>query len=32
MLIVGFASIVLGYIFFRTFENTARKTGKIEAV
>jgi ABC-2 type transport system permease protein len=32
MLIVGFISIILGYIFFRSFENTARKTGKLEEV
>ena len=32
MLIVGVISIVLGYIFFRSFENLARKTGKIEAL
>ena len=32
MLIVGFISIILGYIFFRWFEHMARKTGKIEAV
>ena len=32
MLIVGFISIVLGYVFFRSFENMARKTGRIEAV
>jgi len=32
MLIVGFVSIMLGYICFRTFENVARKTGRIEAV
>jgi len=31
-LVVGLASIMLGYIFFRSFENMARKTGKIEAV
>jgi ABC-2 type transport system permease protein len=30
MLIVGFASIILGYAFFRSFENLARKTGRIE--
>jgi ABC-2 type transport system permease protein len=32
MLIVGFISIVLGYVFFRSFEHVARKTGRIEAV
>jgi len=32
MLIVGFISIILGYVFFRSFEHTARKTGRIEAV
>jgi ABC-2 type transport system permease protein len=32
MLIVGFLAILLGYIFFRTFENLARKTGRIEAM
>ena len=32
MLIVGLISIVLGYIFFRAFENLARKTGRIEAL
>jgi ABC-2 type transport system permease protein len=32
MLIVGFAAIMLGYVFFRTFENLARKTGRIEAM
>jgi len=32
MLLVGFISIMLGYIFFRSFENMARKTGQIEAV
>jgi len=31
-LIVGFLSMVLGYVFFRTFEREARKTGRIEAV
>lgn len=31
-LLVGLVSIMLGYFFFRTFENVARKTGKIEAV
>ncbi|UCE95562.1 MAG: ABC transporter permease [Candidatus Bathyarchaeota archaeon] len=32
MLIVGFISITLGYIFFRSFEHLARKTGRIEAI
>jgi ABC-2 type transport system permease protein len=32
MLIVGSISMLLGYAFFRTFENSARKTGRIEAV
>jgi ABC-2 type transport system permease protein len=32
MLIVGFVSITLGYIFFRFFEHFARKSGRIEAV
>ena len=32
MLIVGFISIAVGYVFFRTFEHVARKTGRIEAV
>ncbi len=32
MLIVGFISIMLGYVFFRSFEHVARKTGRIEAV
>jgi ABC-2 type transport system permease protein len=31
-LVVGLASMVLGFILFRTFENNARKTGKMEAV
>jgi len=31
-LIVGLASIIIGYIFFRSFERVARKTGRIEAV
>lgn len=31
-LIVGLASIIIGYIFFQTFERMARKTGRIEAV
>lgn len=32
MLIVGFMSIILGYIFFQSFERAARKTGRLEAV
>lgn len=32
MLLVGFISIMLGYVFFRSFEHMARKTGRIEAV
>ena len=32
MLVVGFISIVLGYVFFRSFEHVARKTGRLEAV
>jgi len=32
MLTVGFISILLGYVFFRSFEHVARKTGRIEAV
>ena len=32
MLIVGFISIMLGYVFFRSFEHVSRKTGRIEAV
>lgn len=32
MLIVGSISMLLGYMFFRTFENSARKTGRLEAV
>jgi ABC-2 type transport system permease protein len=32
MLLVGFIAIMLGYAFFRTFENLARKTGRIEAM
>lgn len=31
-LIVGIASIAIGYIFFMSFERVARKTGRIEAV
>jgi len=29
---IGFASIILGYVFFRSFEHVARKTGRLEAV
>ena len=32
MLLVGFVSIVLGYVFFRSFEHAARKSGCLEAV
>ena len=32
MLVVGFLSIMLGYVFFRTFERMARKTGRLEAI
>lgn len=31
-LAIGLISIMLGYLFFRAFENTARRTGRIEAV
>jgi ABC-2 type transport system permease protein len=31
-LIVGLVSILIGYIFFRSFERVARKTGRLEAV
>jgi ABC-2 type transport system permease protein len=31
-LLVGAASILVGYMLFRSFENNARKTGKMEAV
>jgi ABC-2 type transport system permease protein len=31
-LIVGIASIMLGYFFFQAFERSARKTGKMEAL
>jgi len=30
--IVGLAAIIIGYLLFRSFENNARKTGKIEAI
>jgi ABC-2 type transport system permease protein len=31
MLIVGFLAFFLGFLFFRTFENSARRTGRLEA-
>lgn len=31
-LVVGVASMLIGYMLFRSFENNARKTGKMEAV
>jgi ABC-2 type transport system permease protein len=31
MLLTGLFSFLLGYLFFRTFENSARKTGRLEA-
>lgn len=31
-LVVGFAAMVVGFLFFRSFENSARKTGKMEAI
>ena len=31
-LVVGFAAMVIGFLFFRSFENNARKTGKMEAI
>jgi ABC-2 type transport system permease protein len=31
-ILVGSVAIALGYIFFRSFENVARKTGRIEAM
>jgi len=31
-LIVGFAAMIVGFLFFRSFENNARKTGKMEAI
>jgi len=31
-LVVGVASMFIGYILFRSFENNARRTGKMEAV
>ena len=30
--VVGLAAIIIGYLLFRSFENNARKTGKIEAI
>ena len=31
-LVVGVASMLIGYMLFRSFENSARKTGKMEAI
>jgi ABC-2 type transport system permease protein len=31
-LAVGLAAMLIGYLLFRSFENNARKTGKMEAV
>jgi len=31
-LLVGLASMTLGYLFFRSFERAARKTGRLEAI
>lgn len=31
-LVVGLASMLIGYVLFRSFENNARKTGKMEAI
>lgn len=31
-LVVGLAAMVVGFVFFRSFENNARKTGKMEAI
>jgi ABC-2 type transport system permease protein len=31
-LVVGLAAMVVGFLFFRSFENSARKTGKMEAI
>jgi len=31
-LVVGLAAMVVGFLFFRSFENNARKTGKMEAI
>jgi ABC-2 type transport system permease protein len=30
--VVGLAAIIIGYLLFRSFENNARKTGKIDAI
>nr|MDO8100055.1 ABC transporter permease [Candidatus Njordarchaeota archaeon] len=32
MTVVGLVAIALGYFFFRRFENSARKTGRLEAI
>jgi len=32
MTIVGLVALVLGYFFFRSFEKSARKTGRLEAI
>ncbi len=32
MIVVGFVSMALGYVFFRSFERAARKSGRLEAV
>jgi ABC-2 type transport system permease protein len=31
-LVVGLAAMAVGFLFFRSFENNARKTGKMEAI
>jgi ABC-2 type transport system permease protein len=31
-LVVGVASMLIGYVLFRSFENNARRTGKMEAI
>ena len=31
-LVVGLVAMVVGFLFFRSFENNARKTGKMEAI
>jgi ABC-2 type transport system permease protein len=31
-LVVGLAAMIVGFLFFRSFENNARKTGKMEAI
>jgi ABC-2 type transport system permease protein len=31
-LVVGLTAMVMGFLFFRSFENNARKTGKMEAI